>query len=124
MRQEALGYASTHAQVRAIASGILKQGGDDKPLRKKWIRHFLERHSAVKTKLGHRTNWKRINAATSDNIQTLFQLYEIISWIPPQRRYNVDKDGIIKGQEINRLVIDFSQDNSNAVPVKTINAQT
>ena len=35
LRQEALSYAPTHAQVRAIASGILKQGGDDKPLEKK-----------------------------------------------------------------------------------------
>ena len=56
LRQEALGYAPTHAQVRAIVSGILKQEGDDKSLRKKWIRHFLERHPAVKTKLSRRTN--------------------------------------------------------------------
>ena len=56
LRQEALSYAPTHAQVRAIASGILKQQGDDKPLGKKWIEHFLKRHLAVKTKLGRRTN--------------------------------------------------------------------
>ena len=56
LRQEALGYAPTHAQVRAIASGILKQSGDDKPLGKKWSKHFLKRHLAVKTKLGRRTN--------------------------------------------------------------------
>ena len=35
LQQEALGYAPTHAQVQTIASGILKQGGDDKPLGKK-----------------------------------------------------------------------------------------
>jgi len=35
LRQEALGYAPTHAQVRAIANGILRQKGDDKPLEKK-----------------------------------------------------------------------------------------
>jgi hypothetical protein len=35
LQQEALGYAPTHEQVWAIASGILKQGGDDKPLGKK-----------------------------------------------------------------------------------------
>ena len=35
LQQEALGYAPTHAQVQAIASGILKQQGDDKPLGKK-----------------------------------------------------------------------------------------
>ena len=79
LRQEALSYALTHAQVRAIVSGILKQSGDDKPLGKKWIRHFFERRPAVKTKLGRRTDWERINAATPDNIRTLFQLYETVS---------------------------------------------
>jgi len=97
LRQEALGYAPTHAQVRAIASGILKQGGDNKPLGKKWIRHFLKRHPAVKTKLGRRTDWERINTATPDNIRTLFQLYETVSWIPPPQRYNADEGGIIEG---------------------------
>ena len=35
LQQEALGYAPTHAQVWAIASGILQQRGDDKLLGKK-----------------------------------------------------------------------------------------
>ena len=35
LQQEALGYAPTHAQLRVIASGILKQNSDDKPLKKK-----------------------------------------------------------------------------------------
>jgi hypothetical protein len=35
LRQEALGYAPTHAQVRGIASDILKREGDHKPLGKK-----------------------------------------------------------------------------------------
>ena len=96
MRQEALSYALTHAQVRAIASGILKQEGDDKLLGKKWTQHFLERHLAVKTKLGRRTNWERINAATPDNIKILFKLYETVNWIPSRRRYNTDEGGIIK----------------------------
>src|SRR6266480_2400773 len=56
LRQEALGYAPIHTQVRAIASGILKQGGDDKPLGKKWIQHFLKRYPTVKIKLGRRTD--------------------------------------------------------------------
>ena len=35
LRQEALGYAPTHAQLRAIAAGVLKQAGDDIHLGKK-----------------------------------------------------------------------------------------
>ena len=59
-------------QVWVIASGILKQGGDNKSLGKKWIRHFLKYHPAVKIKLGRQTNWERINVVTPDNIRTLF----------------------------------------------------
>ncbi|KAF2181379.1 hypothetical protein K469DRAFT_713819, partial [Zopfia rhizophila CBS 207.26] len=56
---------------------------------------------------GRRTNWERINAATLDNIRHLFNLYETVSWIPPQQRYNADEG-----------------ENPNMVLVKTINACT
>ena len=95
LRQEALGYAPTHAQLRVIASGILKQAGDDILLGKKWSNYFVKRYPAVKTKLGCRTDWQRINAATPENIKHLFRLYDTVSWIPPQRRYNADEGGII-----------------------------
>jgi hypothetical protein len=39
LQQEALHYAPTHAQVRAIATGVLKQAGDYQPLGKKWTTH-------------------------------------------------------------------------------------
>jgi len=105
LRQEALGYAPTHAQVRAIASGVLKRAGDHKPLGRQWSNHFVKRHPAVKTKLGRRTDWERINAATPDNIRHLFELYETVTWIPPRRRYNADEGGTMEGQGINGLVI-------------------
>jgi hypothetical protein len=35
LRQEAFNYAPTLAQVRAIATGVLKQAGDYQPLGKK-----------------------------------------------------------------------------------------
>ena len=97
LQQEALGYAPTHAQVRAIASGVLKREGDHTPLGRKWSSHFMKRHPAIKTKLGRRTDWERINAATPDNIRHLFELYETVSWIPPRRRYNADEGGIMEG---------------------------
>ena len=79
LRQEALNYAPTHAQVRAIATGVLKQAGDFEPLGKKWTAHFLNRHPELKTKLGRRTDWERVNAATPENITRLFNLYETVS---------------------------------------------
>ena len=84
----------------------------------------MKRHPAIKTKLGRRTDWERINAATPEHIKHLFSLYETVSWIPPRRRYNTDKGGIMEGQGINGLVIGSSQEKPNAVPVKTINDWT
>jgi hypothetical protein len=86
--------------------------------------HFLNRHPELKTKLGRRTDWERINAATLENITRLFDLYETVLWIPPQQRYNADEGGIIEGQGINGLVIGSSEQNPNAVPVKTTYART
>ena len=97
LHQEALGYAPTHAQLRAIATGVLLQAGDNKPLGKRWSQHFIQRHPAIKSKLGRRTDWERINAATPSNITHLFDLYNTVSWIPPCRRYNTDKGGIMEG---------------------------
>ena len=84
----------------------------------------MKRHPAIKTKLGCRTDWERINAATPENIKHLFSLYETVSWIPPWQRYNADEGGIMEGQGINGLVIGSSQEKPNTVPVKTINART
>ncbi|GKU14657.1 unnamed protein product, partial [Fusarium langsethiae] len=36
LRQESLGYAPSHSQVRACAEAILQQQGDNKPLGKHW----------------------------------------------------------------------------------------
>jgi hypothetical protein len=60
----------------------------------------VKRHAAVKTKLGRRTDWECINAATSTNIKHLFELYETVKWIPSERRYNADESGIMEGQGI------------------------
>ena len=84
----------------------------------------MKRHPAVKTKLGRRTNWERINAATPTNIKHLFELYETVKWIPSERRYNADEGGIMEGQGINGLVIGSSQENPNVIPVKITNVQT
>jgi len=124
LHQEALGYAPTHAQLRAIATSILQANGDQQPLGKKWSTHFVQRHPTIKSKLGRRTDWQRINAVTPASIKLFFSLYETINWIPAHRRYNADEGGIMEGQGINGLVIGSSQTNSNSVPVKTVNART
>ncbi|KAF6517521.1 hypothetical protein HZS61_003082 [Fusarium oxysporum f. sp. conglutinans] len=119
LRQEKLGHAPTHAQVRTMVRSVLARHGDHAPLGRKWTTRFVERHPALKTKLGRRTDWERVNAATPANIKRLFDVYETVDWIPPERRYNADEGGIMEGQGVNGLVIGSSQESPNAVPVKT-----
>ncbi|KAF6517514.1 hypothetical protein HZS61_003075 [Fusarium oxysporum f. sp. conglutinans] len=119
LRQEKLGHAPTHAQVRTIVRSVLARHGDHAPLGRKWTTRFVERHPALKTKLGRRTDWERVNAATPANIKRLFDVYETVDWIPPERQYNADEGGIMEGQGVNGLVIGSSQESPNAVPVKT-----
>ncbi|KAH7461693.1 hypothetical protein FOMA001_g18887 [Fusarium oxysporum f. sp. matthiolae] len=124
LRQEKLGHAPTHAQVRTIVRSVLARHGDHAPLGRKWTTRFVERHPALKTKLGRRTDWERVNAATPANIKRLFDVYETVDWIPPERRYNADEGGIMEGQGVNGLVIGSSQESPNAVPVKTATVRT
>ncbi|KAF6514359.1 hypothetical protein HZS61_005493 [Fusarium oxysporum f. sp. conglutinans] len=123
LRQKKLGHAPTHAQVRTIVRSVLARHGDHAPLGRKWTTRFVERHPALKTKLGRRTDWERVNAATPANIKRLFDVYETVDWIPPERRYNADEGGIMEGQGVNGLVIGSSQESPNAVPVKTATSE-
>ena len=83
LQQEAVGYAPTHAQVRAIAIAVLKGQGDHKNLGKKWTTHFVQHHPAIKSKLGRRISWERVNEATLENIKRFFsQGPVLVFWIP------------------------------------------
>ncbi len=119
LRQEALGYSPTHAQLRGIATAVLKKQGDLQPLGKRWTTHFIKRHDCIKTKLGRRTDWQRINAACPANINRLFDLYETVNWIAACNTYNGDEGGIMAGMGINGLVIGSSMVNEKQAPVKT-----
>lgn len=125
LNQESLGFAPTHHQVRVLAASLIQDPGDRTPLGKKWIGYFLKRHPELQTKLGRRTEWARINAATPANINAFFQLYHTMSWIPPARRYNADEGGLMEGEGTNGLVIGSSEcKGRRLVPIKASTSRT
>lgn len=115
--QEALGYAPTHANVRALASRILRQGGDHEKLGNNWMEGFLSRNP-VKTKRGVRIEAKRINGASPEAINNFFNLLETVTHIPPSRIYNTDKCGVMEGEGANGLVVGSSELTSKATYLK------
>lgn len=43
--------------------------------------------------MGKRIEWKRVNEAFLEDINELFDLYETVSWIKLEYRYNSDETG-------------------------------
>ena len=65
--------------MRAVVTSLLKDQGDYQPLGKKWFQGFFDRNKEVKTKLGRRQSYKRLNGARPSKINAFFDLYATVS---------------------------------------------
>src|SRR5436190_4245106 len=97
LRQEALGYAPSNAQIRACVTTLLQKQGDTEPLGKNWVSRFIERTPEVKNKMGKRQEAARFNNFTPKAVNWYFDVREDFSWIKPENTVNVDKGGIMAG---------------------------
>lgn len=96
LRQESLGYALSHSQLRSCVQGHLQQQGDTKPLGKNWTLKFLKRHSELSTKIGRRQEANRFDAFTPKAVHWYFDIREKeYGWIKPENTVNVDEGGIM-----------------------------
>ncbi|KAH7460547.1 hypothetical protein FOMA001_g19487 [Fusarium oxysporum f. sp. matthiolae] len=96
LRQESLGYALSHSQLRACVEAILKQQGDNKPLGKHWTTRFVKRHLELSTKLGKRQEAARFDGLTPKAVNWYFDIREDeYGWIKPENTVNVDEGGIM-----------------------------
>jgi hypothetical protein len=94
--QEKAGRASTHENCRYIITQILKAQGDEEPLGEKFTTAFLRRNPAVKTNLGRRLDYKRINAACPGNVDASHKLLTEFNWIPARNKASANKYGIMR----------------------------
>ncbi|KAG6978936.1 hypothetical protein FocnCong_v010978 [Fusarium oxysporum f. sp. conglutinans] len=98
LRQESLGYALSHSQLRACVEAILKQQSDNKPLGKHWTTGFVKRHLELSTKLGKRQEAARFDGFTPKAVNWYFDIRENeYSWIKPEKTVNVGEGGIMVG---------------------------
>ncbi|KAF5263500.1 hypothetical protein FOXYS1_5748 [Fusarium oxysporum] len=89
LRQEALGYAPSHSQVRATVAALLRQQGRERHIGVHWLARFIKRHPDIETKY--------------------FGIRESeCGWIKPENTVNVDEGGIMAGFGLDSLVIGSS----------------
>ena len=98
LRQESLGYALSHSQLRSCVEALLRQQGDNKPLGQNWTSRFIKRHSKLSTKLGKRQESARFDGFTPRSVNWYFDIREDeYGWIKPENTVNVDEGGIMAG---------------------------
>ncbi|KAJ4176326.1 hypothetical protein NW759_17773 [Fusarium solani] len=109
LRQEALGYAPSHSQVRATVAALLRQQGRERPIGVHWLARFMKRHLSIKTKIGKRQEASRFNCFTPTAVNWYFDIREKeYGWIKPENTVNVDEGGIMAGFGLDSLVIGSS----------------
>ncbi|EGU78752.1 hypothetical protein FOXB_10737, partial [Fusarium oxysporum f. sp. conglutinans Fo5176] len=115
LRQEALGYAPSHNQVRATVAALLRQQGREKPIGVHWVARFVKRHPATKAKIGKRQEASRFNSFTPMAINWYFDIREReYGWIKPENTVTVGEGGILAGFGLDSLVIGSSDPNKKA----------
>lgn len=97
-RQESLGYAPSHSQIRACVLRLLQQQGDNPELGRHWVSKFIQRHPELRTKMGRRQEANRFNSFTPKAVHWYFDIREMeYGWIKPENTINVDEGGIMAG---------------------------
>jgi hypothetical protein len=109
--QDSIGLPPSHQQIVMIATRLLIQTNDLKPLGRYWIDGFIRCNPEIKVLRGKRIDFQRFNGVTTDRIKAFFHLYNnpAIKIIPLRYCYNMDESGIMEGQGDNGLVLGSSR---------------
>lgn len=98
LRQESLGYAPSHSQIRACVVALLNQQNDKGILGANWVARFINRYPEIKTKRGKRQEANRFDSFTPKAVNWYFDIREKeYGWIKPENTVNMDEGGIMSG---------------------------
>jgi hypothetical protein len=91
-----------------MANRILRMNGDNQPVGKLWLSHFIKRQPRVASVIGRKIDAQRVEAATPDQLRAFLELYEQTRQrldIQPANTYNMDETGIALGVCTNTRVL-------------------
>lgn len=98
LRQESLGYAPSHSQIRACVLALLQQQGRKPELGRNWVSRFIQRRLDLRNKVGRRQEANRFDSFTPKAVHWFFDIREKeYGWIKPENTVNVDEGGIMAG---------------------------
>lgn len=98
LRQESLGYAPSHSQIRGCVEALLRQQGSEQKLGRNWVAKFVKRHPELGLKTGRRQEANRFDSFTPKAVHWFFDIREKeYGWIKPENTVNVDEGGIMAG---------------------------
>ncbi|KAF7920907.1 hypothetical protein EAE99_007759 [Botrytis elliptica] len=106
--QKALSTSPTHRQIREIGETLLKVKGNEPTLGKRWIHNFLLRNPEIRTKRQIRIDNQCISNAITEIISKFFKKLNLpaIIYIKPENRWNMNEAGIMKGQDLNNMILE------------------
>lgn len=105
--QGILGYSPRLSHFKHFAQRILSNNGVDQKLGNRWYRRFLARHPEVRSLRAQLTDYKRVNAATPENINLFFDRLDSPAThdILPENIWNADEVGIAMGLGDNGIMV-------------------
>jgi hypothetical protein len=74
--EDARACPPSHARAREMANRILRMNGDNNPVGKLWISHFIKRQPRVASIIGRMLEVQRADAATPAQVQAFLELFE------------------------------------------------
>ena len=95
-----------------MANRILRMNGDDRPIGKHWVYHFIKRQPRIASVVGRKLEAQRADAATPEQLRAFLQLYEDTRQrlnIQAGDTYNMDETGIALGVCTNTRVVSSSK---------------
>ena len=108
LEEDARGYPPPHARAREMANRILRINGDNQPIGKLWLTHFIKRQPRIASVIGRKIDAHRVEAATPDQLRAFLELYEETRQrlnIQTDNIYNMDETGIALGVCTNTRVL-------------------
>jgi hypothetical protein len=84
LKEDARSCPPSHPQAQEIANRILKMNGDQRPVSKLWLIHFIKRNPRVASVISRKLEASRAKAASPEQIRAFLELFK-----RTQKRLNI-----------------------------------